>query len=109
MAFARHSPRPLFLSASRACPLRGRCRGSLLVMPGKVQSLSHFAFQFLADIGVVAQELPGIFPALPDALTSVGEPRAALFENVALGGDIDQIAFLGYPLAVQDIKFGLPK
>ena len=84
-----------------AAPSAAGGRGGLLVMaregsapfaPRPPSSCRH--------VGIVAQELPGVFPALPDALTSVGEPRAALLQDVVLGGDIDQIALFRNPLAI---------
>jgi len=69
-----------------------RCSNSL-VGRRQVERLTHFSIKLLAYVNVIAQELPGVFAALPDALTSVGKPRPTFFEDIALGGYIDQITF----------------
>ena len=54
-----------FLSTPRhrGCGLSGL----LIRRQRKVQSLTDFEINFLANIGVVAQELPGVLAALPDS------------------------------------------
>jgi len=40
---------------------------------------------------VVADELLGVLPALADALTFVAVPGAALFDEIVLDADVDQV------------------
>src|SRR6195256_1485213 len=46
-------------------------------------------FQFVAYILVFLQECAGIFAALPHALATEADPRAALFQHTAIHADIN--------------------
>src|SRR5690349_706523 len=97
MEIGGHPPGvPLLLCASRCCSALhcSRRRSAADLLAGNVQSLAYLAFQFNQDIRIVAQERPGVFPALADAFPSIGEPRPTLLKNILLGGDIQQIALL---------------
>ena len=64
-------------------------------------------FDLAGDVGVIAQVLLGIFPALPDSIALEPEPGARLFDHVALGAEIDQVAFVADPFAVEDVELDL--
>jgi hypothetical protein len=70
-----------------------RRRSNSLMGRRQVERLTHFAIKLLAHVNVIAQELPGVFAALPNALTSVGKPRPTFFEDIVLGSYVDQITF----------------
>src|SRR6184192_4016290 len=86
----------LLLSAPGCSSVRGCGR----MRYGQIQRLADFNFQLLRDVDVLPQKLSGVFAALPDALPVQREPRAALLEQVVLGGEVKQVAFLRDPLAV---------
>ena len=56
--------------------------------------------------GVLAYELLGIIPPLPEPFALVGEPGAALIDELFVHCLIDQVAFIGNALVVQDVEFG---
>ena len=60
-----------------------------------------------AGFGMFEEILLGIFPPLADALTIIGEPGAALVDDVALGTEIDNITDPGNSQAVGDIELRL--
>src|SRR5689334_5753938 len=82
---------------------RRRRRGVRLYQP---QCFSQIGIQRLPDIRIVFQELACVFTALADALAFVAEPRAALFDHVLRGAQIQQVAFFRNTLAVNDVEFG---
>src|SRR5579862_9227188 len=63
---------------STRCCRGSRLSGLLIRGQRKLQSLTDFEIKFLANIGVVAQELPGILAALPDSFRTERKPRPAL-------------------------------
>jgi hypothetical protein len=75
------------------CGSGGFHRGGSFRGRRQAERLTHFSVKLLAHVNVIAQELPGVFAALPDALTSVGKPRPTFFEDITLGGYVDQITF----------------
>jgi len=59
------------------------------------QLFAHLGFDFIGHRSVILEQFAGVLAALADALALVGVPGAELFDDVLLGGDIDQFAFLG--------------
>src|SRR5262245_55825675 len=53
------------------------------------------------------EKLFGVLAALADALAFPREPRAALLQNVVLGGEIEHIAFAADAFAVHDVELDL--
>src|SRR5579863_657356 len=84
-------------------------RRLMILRQRKFQSLTDFKFDFVTNIGVFAQELPGVFTALPDAFAAEGKPRPALLNLVQAHSQVNQVAFLRDSLAIENIKFRLPK
>src|SRR5204862_3951069 len=74
-----------------------------------IQRQSYINFHLLLEVDVLPQKLSVVIAALPDSLPVQRKPRAALLEQVVLGGEVKQVAFLRDPLAEQNIKFRLPK
>src|ERR1035438_6799208 len=57
-------------------------------------------------IRVLAEELLGVLPALPDAEVAVAEPRAGLLDDLHLETDVDQLARLRDSLPEGDVELG---
>src|SRR5436305_2515064 len=80
---------------------RGRARtddAELLVEAG---------LDVLEDLGTQLEEVPRVFAALPDPLAAVAEPGAALLDEVVLHGEVEEVAFPGDPLAIEDVELHL--
>src|SRR5262249_14335128 len=61
------------------------------------------------DLRILLQELLGVLPALADALAAIGEPSTGLLHHPGLGADIDELAGLGYALAIHDVELDDPE
>src|SRR5450759_976685 len=71
------------------------------------EDFADLAFDFGHEVGVVGEELLGIFTPLADADGPVREPRARLLDDLVLDPDVDQLAGLGDALAVTYIELRL--
>src|SRR5262245_12548137 len=63
----------------------------------------------LVDVGVLLQELLGVFAALTQAFTAVGEPGAGLFDDPLVNGEIEEVPCARDAFAVHDVELGLAK
>ena len=81
-------------------------RGILIL--GYLYSLEGGAdgvFHFLTHFGMILQVLAGILAALGNALVLIAEPRAALMDDIALHGHIQDGALAADALAIEQIEF----
>src|SRR5260370_29747137 len=58
-------------------------------------------------LGMITQVLLGVLTPLADAVALEAEPGARLLDHAALGAQIDQVALVADPLAVQDVELHL--
>src|ERR1700722_3152008 len=72
----------------------------------EAQNLAQVVLNFVADVGMLAQEKACVFASLPQALALVGNPRAGFFQQVFRDAGIEQIAFSRNSFAVNDVEFG---
>src|SRR6059036_1787363 len=63
-------------------------------------------FDAAAIIGIVLQELAGIFTALAETFALEREPCAAFVDDVFVDGKVDEVALARYAFAVHDVEFG---
>src|SRR3984893_2307725 len=61
-------------------------------------------FQFVAYILVFFEECARIFAALPHALATEADPRAALFQHTAIHADINKIALARNTFAIDNVE-----
>src|SRR5688572_5433724 len=61
----------------------------------------------LPNVAILTQELLRVLAPLAEPLAAVREPRAALLDDALLDGEIEQVSFLGNPLAVHHVELGL--
>src|SRR6478609_4027989 len=94
----RTLPRPLRSTSRLSCWLWSR--------RGQSHRLPDLSFKAGRDVLVVLQELAGVLASLADALAFIAEPRARLFENVLIHGNIEQIAFARNTFAINYVEFG---
>src|SRR5262249_13150785 len=73
------------------------------------QRLTDLLLDFGANFLVILQELLGVLAALAKPFAIVREPCTALLNNVLLGADIDDAAFLGNAFAIHNIDIRLLK
>ena len=52
---------------------------------------------------------PGVVAPLTNTFTAVGEPGSTLLDDLALHGQVEQLASSANPIPVHNIKFYLPK
>src|SRR5579864_9342613 len=71
------------------------------------QFCAHLGFDFVGHRGVVLEQLARVLASLTDALAVVGVPGAELLHDVLVGGEIDQLAFLGDARAVENVELRL--
>ena len=57
----------------------------------------------LLHVGIVFQELAGVFAALADALAFISVPGAAFFDDILRGSQVQQVPFLGNTFAINDV------
>src|SRR6516164_8403333 len=70
--------------------LGGRCRrGSLL----HAEALEQLRLDLRQDLRVLAQEALRLLAPLPDALTAVAKPGAALLDDVLVRGEVEHVTF----------------
>src|SRR5580692_3363469 len=67
----------------------------------------HLHLDLAGHVGVVAQVLLGVLASLTDAIALEAEPGARLLDRAALGAEVDQIALVADPLAVEDVELDL--
>src|SRR6202521_1854862 len=97
------SPRP---RCRRGLGSRSRRWHSRLLGPNQAQLFTQLRVDLLGHIRVFAQELLGVIATLPDALALVAVPGAALLDQVMLHAQVDQVAFLGDTLAIDNVELG---
>src|SRR5262249_32176747 len=68
-----------------------------------------FGFDARGDVFIIFQELADVFASLAYALALVAEPGAGFLHDVAVHGQIHQVALTGDALAVHDVEFGFPE
>src|SRR3954463_8252578 len=91
----------------------GACRLSLDSLDGgdflveQAQLAADLLFDRLERGRVVLEELLDVFAPLAEPLARVGEPRAALLDDLPIDGQIEQLASLRDALAVHHVDLGL--
>src|SRR5262249_2220259 len=73
----------------------------------QAEPLAEAAVHLGADVRGVLQELPRGLAALADALAVHGVPRARLLDHLVVHAEVEQVAFLADPLAVEDVELRL--
>ena len=73
---------------------------------GKAEFLANAILDGLVDIGILFEKLLRVLAPLTETLAGVREPRAALFDDALVDGEIEEIAGLGNPFAVHDVELG---
>ena len=63
-----------------------------------------FVFDFKSDIRVVSQENLGVFAALAEFFSVIGEPGAGFFDNVCFNSEIQQFSGFGDTFAVHNVE-----
>ena len=58
---------------------------------------------------MLGEELPGVLLALAELVALVGEPGAALLDELRVDAHVQEASLLGDPLAVDDVELGLPE
>src|SRR2546428_1767463 len=94
-----------FLQRGRLCQIGRNARG--LVRTHDAELLVQLALHVGEDLRMQLEEVARVLAALPDALAPVAEPSAALLDDVVLHRQIEQIAFAGDALAVEDVELHL--
>ena len=62
-----------------------------------------FGFQFVAELGVVGQQLLGGIAPLSQFVALVREPGAALLDDAESDAEVYQFACMGNALAIDDV------
>ena len=83
------------------------CDGALAPSGSKPWKARICCLQVVGQFRVFLQIGLGIFPALADAVGAVAVPGAALGDEVLGRGQVQEVAFPGDALAVDDVEFGL--
>src|SRR2546428_7193949 len=96
---------PFLLQRGRLRQIGRNARG--LVRPHDAEFLVQLAFDVGEDPGMELEEVARVLAALADALAAVAEPGAALLDDVVLHRQIEQVAFAGDALAVEDVELDL--
>src|SRR5689334_25354880 len=73
----------------------------------QAQRLAQVCVNLGPHVGVIFQKLPDIFPALPNTLSLIAKPGAALLDEVLRHAEVEQIAFARDALTVNDVEFRL--
>ena len=60
----------------------------------------------MRGVGVLLEEIAGVFASLTDALAVEAEPGAGFFDHVVNHAEIEKIALAGGAFAVEDVKLG---
>src|SRR5262245_38599597 len=69
----------------------------------EAELLADFVLDCLEDGGVVLQELLHVLAALPETLAAIGEPGAALLDDLPIHRQIERIAFARDAFAVHHV------
>src|SRR2546430_6143056 len=96
---------PFLLQRGRLRQIGRNARG--LVRPHDAELLVQLALDVGEDPGMELEEVARVLAALADALAPVAEPGAALLDDVVLHRQIEQVAFAGDALAVEDVELDL--
>ena len=67
------------------------------------------AFNRLGHFGVLAQESFGVFAALADALTVIGEPRAGFLDDAGVHAQVQHLAHFRDAFAIHDVELNHPE
>src|SRR5579864_456707 len=78
-----------------------------LGLPGHAELAADPLFDRLEDVGVLFEELFGVFAALTETLATVREPGPAFLDDAFVDGEIEEIARSGDAFAVHDVELGL--
>src|SRR5262249_35212046 len=70
----------------------------------QAEPLAQPAVDLGADVRVVLQELPRVLAALADALAVERVPGPRLLDHLVVHPEVEQVAFLADPLAVEDVE-----
>ena len=73
---------------------------------GCFDKVAELLFDFFAKLGVVAQEIACVFPALSDADIAVGEPCAGLCDDFVCNAHIENGTFLRNAFTVDNVELG---
>lgn len=73
---------------------------------GCFDKVAELLFDFFAKLGVVAQEIACVFPALSDADIAVGEPCAGLCDDFVCNAHIENGTFLRNTFTVDNVELG---
>src|SRR5512141_1447556 len=74
---------------------------------GQAHRLAHLPLDLGRDVGVLGEELAGVLAALAELVALVGEPRAALADDLHVDADVEEAALLRDPEAVHDVELAL--
>ena len=71
--------------------------------------VNHLAPQFLEDLRILPQELPGFFPTLPQLVIAVRQPRATAVDDPIFERHVDHVSLDVDPAFLQQVKLRLPE
>src|SRR5699024_5741507 len=80
-------------------------RGVRVLVDSEVQA--DALLDLRGDLRVLPQEVAGVLLALAELVRLVGEPGTGLADDPGLDAEVDQAAFPGDALAVDDVELGL--
>src|ERR1700694_4027935 len=87
---------------------RGRLGGNFCVTNGvETEFVAQGSVELLSNFRIRNEKCARVLAALPNAFTRVTDPRAALFHQLLCDAQVQQIAFAGHALTVEDVNFGL--
>src|SRR5439155_2178614 len=86
-----------------AVPLRVGCRPRFL---DKAEDAPELRLDLPRQVGVLLQELADVLASLAQPSLAIGEPGAALVDDLVRDGEIDEIADARDAGAVQDVELG---
>src|SRR6266508_2481261 len=100
-----HSPLSWFRAGGSE--VDGGGGGVFVELGADAELVEDALFDLVGDVGVVAEELAGVFLALTQLVAFVGVPGAGLAEDALLDAHVDEGAFAGDAVAVEDVELRL--
>src|SRR4051794_11150552 len=76
---------------------------------GESELTTHAVFDGSRDIGILFEELFGVFASLTQALAAIREPRPAFFDDPFFDRKIEQVASPRDAFAIHDVELGFAK
>src|SRR2546421_1144494 len=95
----------LLLDRRRLRHLGRNSRG--LIRAHHAELLVKLALHVGEDLRMQLEEVARVLAALPDALSAIAEPGAALLDDVVLHRQIEQVSLAGDALAIEDVELDL--